>query len=567
MHSKLIGAMTKVDFRRGLGRAVPLALGLLAGVGIWIFSSSVFRDWVKAVSHPAPLIYTEGVMAWASGEIEKGQSPYGKIDQIPSKYFCYGPLMPILAAAAGSDGKGHIKTGRVLAGISLLIASLLCVFLCRALGGGWSGGAAAGGFFFAAVFSSNHAWSFRVDTMVVAIGLASALAGILYTKKGGWFYLVMAGALGVIAGCTKFTSCFWAAWTILLSGGIGLLSWQTFKENPQTLRRHFAGPCLYGLGWLAGLAIMELGFPGALGDQVLNQAGSGLNPWGYSRNTVLIAATIGATPFLLAGISGVISGHFRPLIVALSAGALSSAMLIKFGSDINYFFDCFALLGIAAGVGAGRLFKPWGGVVAGACAAWVLFWSCVPVPSNMPHRLAAEDGGREIVVSRETSYLFRGIPYLCEDPFFPSYHGGEVLASDPFQASLDKGFQEAARKVGSKSGRLVAGERLGRALGPAIWNRFTGVKWLQAAGLPGAGIYLPSAEVENLHRRFPDLKFQITPSEVRFYAAAGETIDWSGVAEVSAQMGVNRKPRFFSETLNPLDYFVLTGGAGFGGWR
>jgi len=553
--------------RTAAKKILPIALGLAAGVALWIFSGSVIKDWSSAVLHPAPLIYTEGVMAWASGEIDRGGSPYGRIFDIPSKYFCYGPIMPAVVAAVGEDGPSYVRVGRVLAGLSLIAAAILCGLLCRILGGGWMGAGASSCFFFAAVFSSHHAWSFRVDTAVVALGLASVVLSLLYSKRGKWYLLAGVFLVGVFAGGTKFTSCFWAGWTVLLSGGISILAQDLRKRDKSRIWKNFGGPVVYGVGWLLGTVATEVVFPGALGDQVWNQAGSGLNPWGYTRNTLITVAGVAAMPFIFAAGAAILTGQFRIMLVACAAGLLSAAMLIKFGSDINYFFDFFALLSVAAGAGAGSLFRPWGGILVSSGAALFLASSSVSVPDNMPHRLNEKDFSREIVASRETSYLFRGAPNLCEDPFFPVYHGGEVLVSDPFQASLDSRFQTAARQVARESGRLVVGDRLGRSLGASLWNRFIGAKWLHSAGLPGAGVYLPSAEVRDLHQQFPELKFQVTPSEIRFFAANGENINWQGVAEVARRMTPGRKLRFFSETKHPLDYFVLSGGAGAGGWR
>lgn len=540
--------------------------GLIAGLAVWLFVTGLLGDFKRAVFHPAPLVYTEGVMMWASQEMDRGNSPYGEISAIPSRYFCYGPVIPRVVALFAHDGPSYLRVGRILSGISLLAAAVLCGLLAVQLGAGRRGGFAAAAFLFLAIFCSHHAWSFRVDTAVVALGLGGGLAALHHRRGGGVGWLFLAAACGLLGGATKVTACFWGLWIFLLCGGGRVLEDSLRQRDWRGVTRGVGGTISFGVGWLLGVLAMELVYPGAIGDQVFSQAESGFNPWGYSRYTIIDSLVLSAIPLAAAVVAGVVVGGWRLLGVAGAAWFLSTGMLLKFGSDINYFFDFFALAAVAGGAGLATAMPRAGGRVAIALAVGGFLWMAAPVKENMPHRISGEKGGRELVAGRESAYLFRGAGGLVEDPFFPVYYGGETLVSDPFQASLSPQFSAAARNLASQSGRVVAGERLSRALGGGLWGNFVGARWTRSAGVPGVAVYLPSGDARAMSVKHPELKFQATPSELRFFASSGEVLDWAAVSEAFGRLGGGRKARLIGEDEHPLDYQILSGDGGTLGW-
>lgn len=554
------------ESREGTSALKASLVGLAVGLAGWGFVAGPIGDFGRAVSHPAPLVYTEGVMMWASREMDRGNSPYGEIDSIPSRYFCYGPAMPGVVALLAHDGPSYLRAGRILSGVFLVMAAGLCWLLAARLGAGLWGGLAAGVFLFLAIFCSHHAWSFRVDTMVVAVGLGGAAAALAHSRGGGAWWLVLAGVCGLVGGATKFTACFWGLWIFLICGGGMSLEDHLRRRDWRAAWRGVGGTAAFGGGWLLGVVSMEFAYPGAIGDQVFSQAGSGINPWGYSRYTIIDSFVLAAIPWLAAVGAGLWGGGWRLAGIAAAAWVLSTGMLLKFGSDINYYFDAFALVSVAGAVGLARA---WGGLGRGGAlvgAAAGFFLSAFPVKENMPHRISGADGERELVAARESAYLFRGKAGLCEDPFFPVYHGAEVLVSDPFQASLSPGFSARARKLAARSGRVVAGERLGRALGGDLWGNFVGARWTRSAGVPGVGIYLPSDGAKAIRQRHPDLKFQAAPSELRFFARGGEVLDWRAVADAYGRLGGGRRARLVGEAEHTQDYGILSGDGGTLGW-
>lgn len=541
--------------------------GLGAIAGGWIVAAVTVGDFALAAKHPAPLIYTEGVMMWASREVDSGGTPYGSIGKIPSKYFCYGPVVPRVVAAVAHDGPGYVLAGRAVSGLSLIAACILCGVLCSLLGAGVGGGIAGGIFLLSGILVGRHCWSFRVDATVVALGLGGAAAAVSYIRGGGWWRLVLGVVLGMLAGGTKLTSCFWAVWIFLLCGGGGALEDLLRGRIEGVEWRKLAAIVVFPLGWLGGVVLMELSYPGSLGDQLFNQAESGINPWEYSRNIAGSAWDMGAAAWIAAMGGVVAGGGWRLVGIAGAAWILALGMLLKFGSDINYFYDAIALVSIAGAVGLSRARRQGGGWLACALALFFFLAATHPMPSNMPHRLSGSMADREILAARETAYLFRDHSGLCEDPFYPVYHGSPVLVSDPFQASLDRDFAAAARAATAVGGRIVAGDRLGRALSGALWYNFAGAKWLHTSGSGGAAVYFPSSEVSRAGKKFPRLKFQAAPGEIRFFAARGEKIDWGAVSDVYLALGEGRRARMVREDAEPGEYEVLSGGSGAGGWQ
>jgi hypothetical protein len=548
------------------GSARAVLLGLSVGLAGWFLLGPLLGDFRRAVAHPAPLVYTEGVMMWASQEVDRAKSPYGAIEDIPSRYFCYGPAVPVVVSWLGADGPSYLRAGRTLSGVALLGAAILCGILASRLGAGLAGGIAAGVFFLLSVFCGHHAWSFRVDTTVVALGLGGCIAGLSHAQGGGARWLLLAGACGALGGLTKFTSCFWALWIFLLCGGGRVLEDQIRRRNWTAVWKGAGGAVCFGTGWLGGTVAMEIFYPGAIGDQVFGQAESGFNPWGYTRNTIIDASAMTAVPWAAAVAGFILGGGGRIVGIAGAAWVLAAGMLLKFGSDINYFFDSFALIAVAAAVTLTKASPRLGGTILAGGAVASFFLMANPVRENMPHRMTGEEASRELVASRESAYLFRGNATLCEDPFFPVYHGGAVLVSDPFQASLNPLFSDKARRFAEDSGRIVSGERIGRALGGELWGNFVGARWTRAAGVPGVGVYLPSDSAKEVRRRHPSLRLQTVPSEIRFFAQGGEVLDWGAVAYAFGKLGGGRRTRLVTEDTTPLDYRVLSGDGGTGGW-
>lgn len=408
----------------------PYIRGFSLATG-WIVAGFLFlslaEDWGKALKFPAPHQYGEGVMVWMTKEIDNGRWPYGNILETPSRYSCYAPLAPALAAITSrilpGEAERYVHAGRAVNYGAWLSAAILIAFASSSSN---LSRVVTGLMFLSAISLHSFFWTFRVDAVVIAC--QSLVLFILVRSPARKLTVLLPLAV------TMLTLAKPPATIDLIP--IGLLSLALRKSPPLEFIRLTWKPALISV-LLAPLVFFSLDALSGMrmSNNILwEQLGSGsTDPAGFSSNLSSALSPPEMWPVLLwssLAISAFVpSGRLRLAAISLSLG-LCAAFSTKNGADVNYYFPLIMILSSVAG-SYFRLSPGHAIFAVIATAALTLPLETLP-PHRKTTRQKADVGYR--VESIKT--IHDQANFLSEDPFFSVLAGRDPLVTDIFQLSI-----------------------------------------------------------------------------------------------------------------------------------
>ena len=360
MPEALIPASAVTDARSSVNQSLArrVAIGVL--LAALLFRAALFiQAELAAIRYPWELDYGEGIV-WQQMRWIFTAKAYGPIDQFPAIVFHYPPLYhAITSVVAGALGTDELSTGRALSFVCTLVAALASALIAGMLVDGradrqtrrlvpWI--ARLLPFTYVPVV----AWAqlMRVDMLAVALGLFGLAASFKALERPRLIYV--ASLLFVAAVYTKQTSI--AAPAAALSVLLVL--------RPRLALQGIATCSLLGLAMLMVLgALTDGGFYRHIFLYNVNR----MDPsrlWSIAYAVALQAVYVALAAFVvvrrvadirsrhknLRGFGSATSTDAR-LLIALAYLAMTTPMMlliIKTGSNINYFLEWFFAVGIFA---------------------------------------------------------------------------------------------------------------------------------------------------------------------------------------------------------------------------
>lgn len=408
----------------------PYVRGFSIATG-WIVAgflmASLLGDWGKALKFPAPHQYGEGVLVWMTKEIDAGHWPYGEILGTPSRYSCYAPLAPTLAALVSKvtpgEGERYVQAGRVVNYSAWLIAAFL---IACASSKAILPRIAIALMFLSAISLHSFFWTFRVDSTVMACQALVLFVLVRCPPRRLSTLLPLSVVLLTLAKPP-------AALDLI---PIGLLAMSLRQSSPLDFIKMTLRPAIYSI---VLAPTIFFGFDVLSGMKMSNnilweQLGSGsIDPEGFSRNLYSALLPPAMWPTLIwasfAFAAFAPSGRLKLAAIAISL-LFCTAFSTKNGADTNYYFPLIMILVSSAGSYL-RLSPGHATFIIIALTALTL-----PLDPQPSHRKSDRQKA-DITYRVDTLKTIHDQEnFLSDDPFFSVLAGRDPLVTDIFQLTL-----------------------------------------------------------------------------------------------------------------------------------
>jgi hypothetical protein len=459
----------------------PYADKALIGIG-WLIALFVFyhvaADWSRSLRTPLPHQYGEGIMTWMAREIDNARWPYGDILGTPSRYSCYAPLAPSIAAAVsrlvGGDEMRYVFSGRILTYACWMLAGLLISYACCRKKLPMF---ASSLMFLVAISNHSFFWTYRVDAVVIVIE-ASILA--LLSRASPSFIRKALPALMIALTMTKPPAVvdllpigIMAA--ALREGSLGdylRLVWRPALIGAVVSPIVFFSLDAFSGFWMSNNILWEQMSSGSLDVEAL------------VRNISRVLLDPAMWIIVLLAASAVSSNQPRARLTLVSI-AVSMFFCVTFstkaGADANYYFPLVVMLCATAF----SQFKNNPNHATVALLAIMLVG--LPFDKLPPHRNPASDE-KSVYRAEALRRVHDQDNFITEDPFYSVLASRQPMVTDIFQftiasanAKLPTGF------ITSKASGAWGGDRLSRMLArPSLVS-------VSEGAIPMGASYVPEA--------------------------------------------------------------------------
>lgn len=408
----------------------------------WVVACFLFlnmlSDWEKALRYPAPHQYGEGILVWMTKEIDHGRWPYGDILGTPSRYSCYAPLVPAMAAAVSrivpssaedestsknTDGSTYVYAGRLVNYVNWIIAAALIGIASATTP---LSRVAVGLMFLSAISLHSFFSTLRVDSTVMACqGL------ILFVLTRGdprrwWVSLPLSVTLLTLAKPPAALDIVPLALLSLALRNIAPKRFAKMAWKPALAAIVIAPVVFFLLDIMSGAWMSN--------NILIEQLGSGsMSPEDFThvlRETVLPpqmwTSLFWATLSIGAFVPG---GRMKLASIALSL-LLCTALATKNGADANYYFPLIMV--ICATAGSYLRLSP-GHATFVIVATTIL---TLPFDSSVQHRQTERQKADVTYRVEALKTIHDQNNFLTEDPFFSVLADRDPLTTDIFQLTI-----------------------------------------------------------------------------------------------------------------------------------